>query len=417
MTLHVVSLPHTSTTAEFSWCAYTTKVRRFATMMHRLDYPVVLYAGPENDAEVTLHFDCTTFPVRNDPDTIPPFDGTSPLFAEFNGAVIRELRNQLEVGDVICVIGGLAQQAIGRAFPTHQVVEFGVGYGGTFADFRVFESYAWMHTVYGAQAGDPHTADGRFYDAVIPNYFDLADFPMGGGGGYYLYLGRLIDRKGWRIAQEVCEDRSLPLVVAGAGEFSGYGEYVGVVGPAQRADLLGHAIATFTPTIYVEPFCGVHVESMLCGTPVITTDWGVFPETVGEAHGRRCRSFAEFAQATDAVIDLDRHRIRADAVSRFSTEVVSRRYQRYLGHLATLCEDGWYTGRSDHGRTMDAKGGASPGGFPQEGRGGGHVDGRVRPEGEVDTEGQHQDQAPGGLGSDFLQVPGQAEVDEVQGSP
>jgi hypothetical protein len=45
-------------------------------------------------------------------------------------------------------------------------VEFGIGYPGSFAKYRVFESYAWMHTTYGAQRGAD--IDGVWYDAVIP---------------------------------------------------------------------------------------------------------------------------------------------------------------------------------------------------------------------------------------------------------
>ena len=52
---HLLSLPHTSTTKEFSLCAYTTKIRRFADMMTSLGHEVFLYAGPENEAGVTEH--------------------------------------------------------------------------------------------------------------------------------------------------------------------------------------------------------------------------------------------------------------------------------------------------------------------------------------------------------------------------
>ena len=55
------------------------------------------------------------------------------------------------------------------------VVEYGIGYNGTFAKYRVFESYAHMHKIWGAQGGfDP---DGKFYDVVIPNYFEPGRLP------------------------------------------------------------------------------------------------------------------------------------------------------------------------------------------------------------------------------------------------
>jgi hypothetical protein len=55
------------------------------------------------------------------------------------------------------------------------VVELGIGYEGSFAKYRVFESYAWMHYTYGKI---DQSDNGRFFDCVIPNYFNTEEFPL-----------------------------------------------------------------------------------------------------------------------------------------------------------------------------------------------------------------------------------------------
>jgi len=57
---------------------------------------------------------------------------------------------------------------------------------------------------------------------------------------------------------------------------------MGSVGVEERANLLANAQVTLVPTTYLEPFGGVVIESMLAGTPVVTTDFGAFPELVTE---------------------------------------------------------------------------------------------------------------------------------------
>jgi glycosyltransferase involved in cell wall biosynthesis len=337
---HVVGLPWTNTTKAYSWCAYTTKVRRFCDMMTDLGHEVILYAGPENEAQVSELVSLVI--PKNDPANIPEF--TDENFEFFDRLVIQALSTRLAPRDFICIIGGYAQRDIAEAYPGHMSVEYGVGYAGTFSAYRVFESYAWMHMVYG-QTG-AYEADGHYFDAVIPNYFDPKEFKYSGTPeDYFLYIGRLIDRKGWRLAVEVTQRMGVRLILAGAGDPGDLPDnctYVGVVDPEQRSDLLGGAVATFVPTQYIEPFGGVHVESMLCGTPVITTDWGVFTETVTPKVGFRCRSFREFCEATKLAPELNRRQIRRYALSRFSTEVVAPQYEMYFQRLLTLWEDGFY---------------------------------------------------------------------------
>jgi glycosyltransferase involved in cell wall biosynthesis len=349
MRFHVVSLPHTQVTKDFVGCAYTEKVRRFCIMMKDLGHEVYLYAGDRTDAQVDKLVTCISEERRaqavgNNHYTQASFDTNALHWRVFNTNVIRLMQQHLEDQDFICLIGGHAHKQIADAYPKHISVEFGVGYGGVFSNFRVFESYAWMHSIY-AGWKNPTTVDGQFFDTVIPGYLEPEMFPLGhGAGDYYLYIGRLIERKGFNIAQEVCERLGKRLILAGPGEQKGYGEFVGSVGPEERAELMGNAIATFAPTLYIEPFGNVVIEAQACGTPTITTDWGAFTETnIDGFTGYRCRILGEFMEAAEKVKTLDRKAIRDHAISKYSLDVIGKKYEQYFERLLTLWDQGWYT--------------------------------------------------------------------------
>lgn len=351
MRFHVVSLPHTQVTEAFSACAFTEKVRKFCIMMMDLGHDVYLYAGEENDAPCTARVVCISEEERVNAVgaghySSASFDYNLPHWQSFNTAAIRGIRARIEPHDFICVIGGLAHKPIADAFPNHITVEFGVGYGGTFAPYKVFESYAWMHTVYGSRSpNDPCAVNGTWYDAVIPGYLEEDKFPFREDkDDYFLFVGRLIERKGFNVAIEACRREKAHLVIAGQGASPDYGEHVGVVGPEKRGELMSRARALFAPTVYIEPFGNVVTEAMACGTPVITTDWGAFTETVIHGvTGFRCRTLREFTDAMHTVDSLDRSAIRKHAIERYSLPVIGLQYQAYFRRLETLWGEGWYS--------------------------------------------------------------------------
>jgi len=363
---HVAALPHTRVTTEFSHCAYTQKVRLFCAMMHRLGHKVICY-GPEgstaegeNVAVITTAEQREYFGEPSNEKGPPAdlFDDSRPWWKLVNERTIAEIQKRRGPQDFVCLIAGVCQASIYHALrETTLPVEFGVGYHGTVCNHRIFESYAHLHHVHGRQGEDR----GRFFDAVVPNYIDPAQFPEGDGlGGYHLFVGRVIRNKGLRVAVEALRRTGDHLLVAGQGvkeakpgrivaedgevyEADGL-TYVGVADAELRANLMGRATALWVPTIYLGPFETVHVEAQACGTPVITTDWGVFTETMIDGrNGFRCRTLAEFVDAAEAVSDLNRRAIRRHALWEWGIDAVALKYQRVFDRLATLWGEGWTT--------------------------------------------------------------------------
>jgi glycosyltransferase involved in cell wall biosynthesis len=195
-----------------------------------------------------------------------------------------------------------------------------------------------------------------WYDVVIPNYFDLAEFEYSDRkDDYFLFLGRIGPGKGIHIAMQIIEAIDGRLIVAGPGKIVGlraptsrpiseYVEHVGVVGVEQRKKLLSRAKAVITASTFIEPFCGVQIEAMLSGTPVISTDWGAFTEyNLHGVTGYRCRTFDQFTWAAKNIENISSRSCREWAASNFSTDRVGLMYEEYFGSLKNLhAGEGFY---------------------------------------------------------------------------
>jgi glycosyltransferase involved in cell wall biosynthesis len=364
---HVISLPHTQTTKEYTACAYTMKVLKFCKMMKSLGHEVYLYASDENEAPCDELINIVTkkeqaewfgdYDHKTNMFNIV-WDANLPYWKTPNERAIKEIKKRAKPKDFVCIIGGNCQKQIADGLPDLMSVEYGIGYEGTFAKFRVFESYAHMHYCSGLARDD----NGHFYDTVIPNYFDPEEFTLREKkDDFYLFIGRLIPRKGPEMAVEVTRRIGAKLVLAGQGvkKIEGnkiYGEenmilegdhikHMGHADIKQRNELMGRAKAVFVCTYYLEPFGGVSIEPMFCGTPVITTDFGAFPENIihGDV-GYRVRTMGEAVWAANNLDKLKSPaKIRQYAMKNFSMDRIKNLYQAYFEQLYTLWDDGWYS--------------------------------------------------------------------------
>lgn len=344
-------------------CAFTQKNVKMAKMLLAMGHEVYVYGAEGSDVPCTEFIQTHTLKEIRDTwgEGDNRFDvgynwkkkqfkhditGTDrkPVTFNFYTNTIREIQKRKKDDDFLLITQGYYQKPISDALRLYLTLETGIGYRGSYCNFRSFESTYIQNFTYGSEH-PRQSINGNYYDRVMPNYFDLKDFPFEPNKeDYYLFIGRMIIRKGVFTAMKAVDAIGGKLKLAGQldpeislSQLSENCEYVGFADAEKRAELMGKAKAVFVPTIYLEPFAGVHAESLLCGTPVITTNFGVFPDTVLQGvDGFRCDTLNDFVEAAKAVEDLSPETIRDRAVARFSLEAVSKQYEKWFNELHQL---------------------------------------------------------------------------------
>jgi glycosyltransferase involved in cell wall biosynthesis len=302
---------------------------------------------------------------KDDANRLPDWP-TDEQTASFNENVIRKLRKLMNERDLILLSGGWTHKAISDAFPAHIKVEPFCGYDGillpqqqVFANgpWVAYESYFHMAQV----AAKKGITDIRWYDRVIPPFVDPDEFPHlnNGKGKYLLFVGRLIPRKGPQIALQIAEACKMPLHVAGAGGRMHKGVligngvelqskkvkimYHGPVGIAERAKLMAGAKALLAPTLFFEPGGNVAVEAMMCGTPVLSADSGVFSETIRPGiSGFHFRTMRHAVDGIKRCADLKPKAIRDFGLQNYSLKAVSQKFDAWFSDLDALWRNGFY---------------------------------------------------------------------------
>ena len=220
-----------------------------------------------------------------------------------------------------------------------------------FSDRAILPAYIAADSAYVA-ISESDRAPELTYVATVHHGIDLDALPFSASGGEDLViLGRIHPDKGTAAAIDIAHRAGRRLIIAGIVQDSAYfheqvepcidGDrvvYLGSIGPARRAELLGSALALLHPIAFAEPFGLSVVESMATGTPVIAYPRGSMPEVIDEGvTGFLVDGPAAAAEAVRAAAALDRARCRRVAECRFSA---ARMVEDYVGVYVSLLERG-----------------------------------------------------------------------------
>ena len=367
---------HLPVSRTFSSCAFTQKAINLAKMLTSMGHEVIYFGarGQESEPRIEEYIDSPNFmliethtlaDIRADygeGNNLPEANGvgyawrTTQFKNDFNterkkstlkfySSCVEWIVKNKRDDDFLLLMQGVYHKPIADAVQLYLTCEPGIGYRGSYAPFRAFESRYIQYFTYGGE-NPKADQDGRYYDRVIGNYFNPNDFGVSEKkGDYYLFIGRLILRKGVLTAVSATKFKNAKLVIAGQPDLEinlknlpSNCEYIGQVGWEERKKIMSEAIATFVPTIYLEPFGGVAVESMLCGTPIITTNFGAFTDyNIDGVTGYKCNTLQDFVDAMDKVKTLDPTIIREHGM-KYSLDKIKYEYQKWFDDLYTHYE-------------------------------------------------------------------------------
>ncbi len=178
--------------------------------------------------------------------------------------------------------------------------------------------------------------------AVVHHGIDPTTIPVGNGGDYACFVGRMDPTKGIVDAIRIANRAQLPLRIAAKVRSSGERayftdvvspllgpniDYMGEIDHASKFALLGGARVFLNPIRWEEPFGMVIIEALFAGTPVVTNRIGSAPELIRDGvTGYLCDGVDECVDAVRAVSNIDRAACRTDAETRFSAKRMADEY-------------------------------------------------------------------------------------------
>ncbi len=171
-------------------------------------------------------------------------------------------------------------------------------------------------------------SDRYVYNGIDPDEFIYSETK----DDYFFFIVGGINRaekKGLDIALAIAKQTGIRLLVAGSSDDPAalqiFGDrckahgatFVGQVSGTQKAELFAGAKAVLFPSQYNEACPLVLAESLMSGTPIITSANGAMPELMEASVGCVCDTIDDYVRAIDLVEDIHPHACRALAMERF----------------------------------------------------------------------------------------------------
>ena len=355
MRFHVLGMPYTKSTKEYCACRFTQKVVNFCKMMTEAGHEVIHYGVEGSHVQCTENIDVVSSLLWNDvygqndwrKNYFSP-KLTDLVHTQFIKNSILEIRKRVQSNeDLLICFNSMYNKPIAQSLPQITPIEAGIGYRTSpWARFKIFESYSILNAHSGTMGlGGPV---GTLESAVIYNFMDKDDFVFRDypdrENPYFLFVGRIIADKGIRYAIEVTKALGMPLKIAGVFdpyklgfEIPSHVEFVGFADIEKRAQLMSGATALLAPSVFHEPFGNICAESMMCGTPVLTTDLGAFSEYVLQGQtGYRTNWFKEMVDYANKVQNIDRHGVRDFALNQFTLEIIRPKFEQYFERVLKI---------------------------------------------------------------------------------
>ena len=349
MVFHCLSVPYSPTKRDVSLCAFVQKVYKFCDEMTKRGHTVYHYGHEDSVVNCTEHINVINHSILKqsysnlDNWQTSGFDQnmSTKAIEVFNENCITEINKRLKSDKefILCWFGFAHEPCVRNFYDKAIVVEPSIGYDSMFAPIKIFETYCQMHKMHGFSSSHINIET----EFVVYPGFNTSDFEYKKEkSNTALFLGRVIESKGAKIAYDICNELEQEIIFAGPNilnlKDTKFCKFIGFVDPDKRKKLLSESKFLLAPSLFTEPCNWTVIESQFSGTPTITTDFGGFSETVlNGITGLRFRTAQELIFAIKNISDIvDPENCYKNAMSKYTIEIQSDVYESIFKQLLNL---------------------------------------------------------------------------------